>query len=102
MWTKCEKKICAKTCNRNPVAKPVLSYFNGRSIMTTKDRQKSYLSLLYYHFLRETKENLENNHVASIITIIRYIGFEVFTPEVMESYNFWDMTPCSLLKFMDE
>jgi hypothetical protein len=26
------------------------------------------------------------------------VGFEVFTPVVMKSFIFWDITPCSLLK----
>jgi hypothetical protein len=26
-----------------------------------------------------------------------FVGFEVFTAEVMQSIIFWDMTPCSLL-----
>jgi branched-subunit amino acid transport protein len=29
-------------------------------------------------------------------TVIKYVGFEVFTAVVMKSIIFWDVTPCSL------
>jgi hypothetical protein len=31
--------------------------------------------------------------------ILSDVGFEVFTPVVMKSIIFWDMTPCSPLSF---
>jgi hypothetical protein len=34
----------------------------------------------------------------SVLTITRYVGFEVLTAVVMKSTIFWDITPCSPLK----
>jgi hypothetical protein len=57
-----------------------------------KEAVMPYLNILSKHLPGDTKKN----HEKSVMIVV---GLEVLTAVVMKSSIFWDIKPCSLLKF---
>jgi hypothetical protein len=72
---------------------------NGRCFKRNEDICS--IRKLHSDYVSIKKELAYARHRLKVICFkyVKYVGFEVFTAVVMKIIIFWDMTPCSLLRF---